>query len=41
MEIELILFATIAILLDLAILALSGTYLHKLWRRVRGLGEEE
>lgn len=38
---ELILFATIAILLDLAILALSGKYLHQLWKRLRGLGEEE
>lgn len=41
METELILFATVAILLDLAILALSGSYLHKLWKRFRGLGEEE
>jgi len=36
-----ILFATTAILLDLLILAVAGRYLYALWRRFRGLGEEE
>lgn len=41
MEAEMILFATTAILLDLVILAFAGKYLYALWRRFRGLGEEE
>ena len=38
---EMILFAATAILLDLVILAFAGRYLYALWRRFRGLGEEE
>lgn len=41
METEMILFAATAILLDLLILAVAGRYLYALWRRFRGLGEEE
>ena len=41
MEMEMILFATTAILLDLFILAFAGKYLYALWLRFRGLGEEE
>ncbi len=38
---EMILFAATAILLDLVILVFAGRYLYALWRRFRGLGEEE
>ncbi len=34
-------FIGVGILLDLLILAIAGRYLYALWRRFRGLGEEE
>ena len=41
MQTGMVLFAITAILLDLFILAIAGRYLYALWRRFRGLGEEE
>ena len=41
METEMMIFITVGIILDLLVLAVAGRYLYALWRRFRGLGEEE